>query len=83
MTKQEKATLSLMIALFLNPMGFDIVQYVLISLTGSLFGANFVLYCLAVLFFGLYFYYSSKNPITVFKNLSSRTFQSIVKFINK
>lgn len=43
----------LMLAMFFNPFGFDIVQYQLISLTGDLWRANFVLYCLAVLFFGL------------------------------
>lgn len=43
----------LMLAMFFNPFGFDIVQYQLIHLTGSLWNANFVLYCLAGLFFGL------------------------------
>jgi hypothetical protein len=47
------ATLSMMIALFFNPLGFDIVQYWLIKATGSLWRANFVLYCAAALFFGL------------------------------
>lgn len=47
------ATWFMMIALFFNPFGFDIVQYQLIKLTGSLWGANFVLYCIAGLFFGL------------------------------
>jgi hypothetical protein len=50
--------LFLMLALFFNPFGFDAVQYSLILLTGSLWRANFVLYCIAVFFFGLYFYYS-------------------------
>lgn len=43
----------LMLAMFLNPFGFDIVQYQLMCLTGSLWKANFVLYCLAGLSFGL------------------------------
>ena len=47
------ATLSMMVALFFNPMGFDIVQYWLIQATGSLWRANFALYCIAALFFGL------------------------------
>jgi hypothetical protein len=45
------ATWCMMIALFFNPFGFDIVQYQLVKLTGSLWGANFVLYCIAGLFF--------------------------------
>jgi hypothetical protein len=47
----------LMLALFFNPFGFDAVQYSLILLTGSLWKANFVLYCIAGLFFGLYIYF--------------------------
>jgi hypothetical protein len=47
----------LMLALFFNPFGFDAVQYSLILLTGSLWKANFVLYCIAAVFFGLYIYF--------------------------
>jgi hypothetical protein len=47
----------LMLALFFNPFGFDAVQYSLILLTGSLWKANFVLYCIAAFFFGLYIYF--------------------------
>jgi hypothetical protein len=56
-------TVFLMTAMFLNPMGFDVVQLTLIELTGSLLHANLVMYFLAALFFGLYFYSSGKNPI--------------------
>jgi len=52
--KQNIATLCLMTAMFLNPFGFDIVQWWLIQQTGSLLRANLVLYCIAGLFFGLY-----------------------------
>ena len=52
-----------MIGMFVNPMGFDAIQLMLIELTGSLLRANFVLYCLAAFFFGLYFYFSGNNPI--------------------
>lgn len=49
----------LMLALFFNPFGFDAVQYSLILWTGSLWKANFVLYCIAGVFFGLYIYFRS------------------------
>lgn len=52
-TNLTLATWSMMIALFFNPFGFDIVQIWLISLTGSLLGANLILYALAAAFFGL------------------------------
>jgi len=48
--------LSLFLALFFNPFGFDAAQYSLILLTGSLWRANFVMYCIAASFFGLYIY---------------------------
>ena len=68
-TKQRLATLFLMVAMFLNPMGFDVVQLTLIHLTGSLFGANLVMYCLAAFFFGLYFYFSGNNPVKVIRDI--------------
>jgi len=51
------ATYCMMIALFFNPFGFDIIQYWLILATGSLWGANFVLYCIAGIFFLLSIYF--------------------------
>jgi hypothetical protein len=67
--KQKLATLFLMTAMFMNPLGFDVVQLTLIKLTGSLFSANLVMYCLAVFFFGLYFYFSGNNPIKTIKDI--------------
>jgi len=43
-----------MTAMFLNPFGFDIVQWWLIQQTGNLWRANAALYFIAGLFFGLY-----------------------------
>jgi hypothetical protein len=67
--KQKIATLFLMIAMFLNPMGFDVVQLTLIELTGSLLRANLALYFLAAFFFGFYFYFSGNNPIKTIKDI--------------
>jgi hypothetical protein len=52
------------VALFFNPFGFDAVQYSLILWTGSLWKANFILYCVAAVFFGFYLYLRklSKKP---------------------
>jgi len=54
----------LMLALFFNPFGFDAVQYSLMLWTGSLWKANFILYCIAAVFFGFYLYLRrlSKKP---------------------
>jgi hypothetical protein len=45
----------LMLAMFFNPFGFDIVQYQLVCLTGNLWKANLILYFVSALFFGLSF----------------------------
>ena len=63
------ALLFLILAQFLNPFGFDVIQLILIKLTGSLSGANLVLYFLSAFCFGLYFYYSGNNPIKTIKNI--------------
>lgn len=49
---------SLGLALFFNPFGFDAIQYSLISLTGSYWISNAILYSIAGLFFGLYLFFS-------------------------
>lgn len=51
---------SLALCLFFNPFGFDAVQFYLITLTGSIWRANFALYCIAGLFFGCYILLSKK-----------------------
>jgi hypothetical protein len=61
-TRERLATLSLVVATFLNPLGFDAVQLSLIKLTGSYSRANLSMYFLALSFFGLYFYLSRSNP---------------------
>ena len=61
--KGKIAILFLILGTFFNPFGFDVVQLILIKLTGSLFGANLVLYFLAASCFGLYFLLSGNNPI--------------------
>lgn len=65
-TRDRLATLSLVVATFLNPLGFDAVQLTMIRLTGSYWRANLSMYCLALFFFGLYFYLSRSNPLSPF-----------------
>jgi hypothetical protein len=52
--KENLATLCLMLAMFFNPFGFDIIQYWLMESLGSIWRANFALYCIAGSFFGAY-----------------------------
>ena len=79
MRKQKLATLCLMIALFLNPFGFDAIQLSLIQLTGSLLRANFVMYCLAAFFFGLYFYFSGNNPVREIRDIVRNSYFRLTK----
>lgn len=76
MKRKKLAKICLSLGLFMNPFGFDAVQLGLIQLTGSYGRANFIMYCLAALFFGLYFYYLNRN-----QNLST-FFLTIAFFIN-
>jgi len=77
--KKKLATVFLMIGMFLNPLGFDAVQLMLIDLTGSYWSANLVMYCLAVLFFGLYFLYSGNNPIKEVKDIIKNIYFDKIK----
>lgn len=62
--KEEKSKfyrdISLMLSVFFLPLGFDIVQYFLISITGSIWGANIVMYCVSGCFFMLYLFFNKK-----------------------
>ena len=73
------ATVFLIIAMYLNPLGFDVIQLILIKLTGSLLNANLVLYFLAALFFGLYFYFSGNNPIKEVKDIIKSIYYDKIK----
>jgi hypothetical protein len=83
MNRKKLATICLMTGLFLNPMGFDGIQLILIRLTGSLLRANFVLYCLAALFFGLYFYFSGNNPVLEVKEVIRSIYYEKIKRVKK
>jgi hypothetical protein len=80
MKKERVGTIFLMLGMFFNPFGFDAIQLILIELTGSLLGANLILYCLSVLSFGLYFLLLRINP---FIELNNRFFKPINGFKNK
>jgi hypothetical protein len=77
--KKKLATVFLMIGMFLNPLGFDAVQLMLIDLTGSYWSANLAMYCLAALFFGLYFLYSGNNPIKEVKDIIKNIYFDKIK----
>lgn len=67
--RKKIATIFLVLGTFLNPFGFDAIQLILIKLTGSLYGANIALYCLAASCFGLYFFLSGDNPFRTIRDI--------------
>lgn len=64
---QKMATICLMVGMFINPMGFDVLFKMTLDLTGSYWTTTGIFYLAAALFFGLSFYYSRVNPIIVIK----------------
>lgn len=58
----------LMLGMFFNPLGFDILFYMILKATGSYGITTFIFYLLSVLSFGLYFYFSKINPLSNLKN---------------
>lgn len=60
--KNKVAILCLTLGMFFNPFGYDVLFKMVQDLTGDYWTTVRVFYCLAGLFFGLYFYYSGTNP---------------------
>ena len=58
----------LMLGMFFNPMGFDILFYTILQLTGSYGITTFIFYLLSASCFGLYFYFSKINPFKHIRN---------------
>ena len=82
------ANWAMMIGLFFNPFGFDAVQFWFYRLTGSLWYANFIMYGIAALFFGLSFYFRYRcqvnNKLAKKKsNEMGNPIKSIDEFLNE
>ena len=61
--RNKLATLALMGALFLNPLGYDALFFMVLKATGDSYViTSFIFYLLSVSLFGLYFYLLKINP---------------------
>ena len=58
---KNMSTMCLMIAMFFNPFGFDILFKITMSLTNSYWWADFIFYVISGLFFTLYFFLRRKT----------------------
>ncbi len=80
---QKMATLSLMIGMFFNPFGFDVLFKMVLDLTGSYWTTTGIFYLVAGFWFGLSFYYSRVNPLVVLKDWFNDIFFKIKKLAIK
>jgi len=62
-TRQNLAIVALMVATFLNPLGFDVLFKMGLDLTGSYWLTTGIFYLASASFFGLYFWLSGKKPV--------------------
>ena len=72
MNRENISTAVLVLATFLNPLGFDIAVDLVMRLTGSYWTTMFIFYIMSFLLFILYFKLSGKNPILFLKNIFYR-----------
>lgn len=78
-TRQNLAIVALMMATFLNPLGFDVLFKMTLDLTGSYWLTTGFFYLGSALFFGLYFWLSNKKPITYLINTLKSKLDKIKK----
>lgn len=69
----------LTLALFLNPLGYDMVVYGITQLTHDYWMTMSVMYMLASLFFILFMYLYSINPIKAFSYHAKKTHNKLKK----
>ena len=73
----------LTLALFLNPLGYDLVVYAISMLTHDYWMTMSIMYALAGVFFGMFVYLYNINPIKVFKYHAVNTHNKVKKKISK
>jgi hypothetical protein len=61
--KERLATISLILAMFFNPLGFDALFNAVMTLTGSYWITDIIFYLISLSFLGLYFLLQGINPI--------------------
>lgn len=66
--RQNLALIALMIATFLNPLGFDVLFKMMLDMIDSYWLTTLCFYLASALFFGLYFWLSNKKPISYLIN---------------
>jgi hypothetical protein len=81
--KKAIGNLLLTLALFLNPLGYDIVVYGITQLTNDYWMTMSVMYMLAGSFFALFMYLYDINPIKAFSYHAKKTHNKLKKNKNE
>jgi hypothetical protein len=78
--RKKLGTLCLVIATFLNPLGYDVLVFGLTKLTGNYWTTIHILYVCAALFFGLFFFFYRINPWRLIINRINKILTSIKSY---
>jgi membrane-bound metal-dependent hydrolase YbcI (DUF457 family) len=81
--KQAIGNLLITLALFLNPLGYDIVVYGIMQLTNDYWMTMSIMYALAGTFFGIFMYLYRINVVELFKYHAKETHTKITNKIKK
>ena len=71
------------LALFLNPLGYDLVVYGIMQITGSYWYTMSIMYGLTILFFGLFFHLDNTKIVSHVKNKSMILHNKVKSLITK
>jgi len=77
--KRVLGNLFVTLALFLNPLGYDVVIYGITLLTKNYWVTMTIMYALAFVFFGFFMYFYKTNPIKVIKGKITGLYEKILK----
>lgn len=77
--KRVLGNLFVTLALFLNPLGYDVVIYGITLLTKNYWVTMTIMYALAFVFFGFFMYFYKINPIKVIKDKITGLYEKIFK----
>lgn len=83
LNKKNLGNVFVTIALFLNPLGYDLVVYWINSMTKNYWMTISIMYMLAGFFFALFMYFYNINPILVFKYHSIKTQNQIKRKLKR
>lgn len=81
LTKENLATLSLMMGMFFLPFGYDALFKAILDWTGSYWTTDFAFYCISGLFFMSYCYFASVNPLKALAERAQSFMQRVTGLI--